>query len=51
MKGLILVGVTFVAICVGVAAHAADMPVKARPLPEPPYNILISIRKPEMNFP
>ena len=38
MKNLSLVGVAFVAISVSVAAHAADMPVKARPLPEPPYN-------------
>src|SRR5262244_4236809 len=38
MKNLLLGGVTFVAIGASVAAHAADMPVKARSLPEPPYN-------------
>src|SRR5215510_9376627 len=38
MKNLLLGGVAFVAISGTVAAHAADMPVKARPLPEPPYN-------------
>src|SRR5215475_11852835 len=38
MKSLFLGSVAFVAISASVAAHAADMPVKARPLPEPPYN-------------
>jgi opacity protein-like surface antigen len=38
MKNLFLVGVASIAISANFSAHAADMPVKARPLPEPPYN-------------
>src|SRR5262249_43003813 len=38
MKSLLFGGVAFVAISLNTAAHAADMPVKARPLSEPPHN-------------
>jgi opacity protein-like surface antigen len=38
MKCLFLVIVASIAISASFAGHAADMAVKARPLPEPPYN-------------
>src|SRR5215510_296065 len=38
MRDLLLRGAGFIAIGVSVAANAADMPVKAPALPEPPYN-------------
>src|SRR5262249_25677613 len=38
MKNLLFGSVALVAIGVGVAAHAADMAVKAPPAPPPPYN-------------
>ena len=39
MRNLFLRSAALIAIGVSVAAHAADMPVKAPPfLPEPPYN-------------
>ena len=38
MRRLFLGSVAFIAIGISVAANAADMPVKALVLPEPPYN-------------
>ena len=38
MRNLFLRGVALIAVGVSVAANAADMAVKAPPIPEPPYN-------------
>jgi opacity protein-like surface antigen len=38
MKNALLGRVALIAICVSFTARAADMPVKAPPLPPPPYN-------------
>src|SRR5215510_14930074 len=38
MRNLFLRGAALIAIYANVAANAADMAVKAPPIPEPPYN-------------